>query len=78
MRMGASDAVSYAGAVASLGASITLEKLGVLVGIATAAGTFILNWYYKRKSMRLDAQVAAARIKEAQSHTGAGDGGHNE
>lgn len=29
--------------------SITLEKFAVIVGIATALATFLLNWYYRAR-----------------------------
>ncbi|WP_207671174.1 phage holin [Burkholderia sp. USMB20] len=62
--------MSYTGAFASFCASITLEKVGVMVGIATALVTCGVNWYFKWRRAKSDEAVAAARIREAQAHTG--------
>lgn len=32
---------------------INLERAAVLIGIATALGTFVLNWYYKHREHRM-------------------------
>lgn len=36
---------------------LSLNDWAMLVGIMTAAGTFIVNWYYKRQHLKLAAQV---------------------
>ena len=48
-----SSAISYltGGSLFSAGA-LTLNDLAMIVGIATGLGTFIVNWYYKRKEDR--------------------------
>lgn len=51
----ASTGVSYAGGVISIISALTLNEWGVLFGIATAAATLGINWYYKhREDRRLD------------------------
>ncbi len=40
-----------AGATAAVGA-LTLQDVTMIVGIATALGTFAVNWYYKAKEAR--------------------------
>lgn len=32
---------------------INLEKAAVLIGIATALGTFVLNWFYKHREHKM-------------------------
>lgn len=55
---------SYAGGVLSLGAGLTLESWGVIVGILTALLTFALNVFYawrrdRREQRESDARMAA-------------------
>lgn len=55
------EATSIAGAATSIGASLTLERIGVIVGIVTALLTFFLNAIYAyRKDKREQLLVAAA------------------
>jgi len=37
----------------SLMLGLSLNDWAMLVGILTAAGTFIVNWYYKRQHLKL-------------------------
>ena len=60
------EVTSYAGGVLSFGAGLTLENWGVIIGIATALLTFLLNvWYTREKNLReqreSDARLAAAK-----------------
>lgn len=51
----AATGFSYAGAAVSIFSALTLNEWGVLFGIATAAATLAVNWYYKhREDKRLD------------------------
>ncbi|MCA7085854.1 phage holin family protein [Cupriavidus sp. DB3] len=57
------EATSYAGAIASIGASLTLTDIGIIVGIVTALLTFGLNaWYMRRKDKR-EIEEHAARMR---------------
>lgn len=59
-KLNATEVTSYAGGAVSIGASLTLTEIGVIVGIATALLTFGLNvWYTYRKDQREKAESAA-------------------
>ncbi|MCA7083377.1 phage holin family protein [Cupriavidus sp. DB3] len=63
------EATSYAGAITSIGASLTLADIGVIVGIVTALLTFGLNAWYTRLKYKLEAQERAARDeREREEH----------
>lgn len=60
------EVTSYAGGALSFGAGLTLENWGVIVGIATALLTFLMNvWYTRQKNLReqreSDARLAAGK-----------------
>lgn len=40
----------------SLILGLTLNDIAMLVGILTAAGTFLVNWYYKRQHLKLNKE----------------------
>lgn len=52
-----SSAISYitSGGWFSYGA-LTLNDIAMIVGIVTGLGTFVVNWYYKRKEFKLREQ----------------------
>lgn len=57
---------SYAGGAASIISSLTLTDVGIIVGIATALLTFVVNAIYtyrkdKREQMATDAALARIR-----------------
>lgn len=56
------SAIAYAAAVvlAFLGA-LTPQDIAFLVGAVVAVGTFIVNWYYRRKSYLLLKQLGIHR-----------------
>jgi hypothetical protein len=57
---------SYAGGVLSIGAGLTLENWGVIVGIATALLTLLLNvWYTREKNIR-EQRESEARMREME------------
>lgn len=61
------EATSYAGAIASIGASLTLTDIGIIVGIVTALLTFGLNaWYMRRKDKR-EIEEHEARMRTLQA-----------
>lgn len=52
-RLDSAEASSYAGAIVSIVASLTLTDVGVIIGIGTAIATFWLNRSYtSRKDKR--------------------------
>ncbi|QOY96322.1 holin [Massilia sp. UMI-21] len=52
-KISAPEVGSYAGGVVSVGASLTLTEVGIIVGIVTALLTFGLNaWYTSKKNAR--------------------------
>jgi hypothetical protein len=58
------EVTSYAGAATSIGASLTLTDIGVIVGIVTALLTFGLNAYFayqrnKREQIETEARLRA-------------------
>lgn len=60
-KMSAPEMTSYAGGIASIGASLTLTQIGVIVGIVTALLTFGLNaWYTIQKNRREQRESDAA------------------
>ena len=40
---------------------VTLQDVALWVGIITALGTFLVNWYYKRKE---DKRLEADRVRQ--------------
>lgn len=57
-----SSAVSYitGGSLFSWG-TLTLNDVAMIVGICTGLGTFLVNWYYKRKE---DKRMEADRVRQ--------------
>jgi hypothetical protein len=53
---------SYAGGILSIGAGLTLENWAVIVGIATALLTLLLNVWYTRQKNRREERETAARL----------------
>lgn len=48
-----SSGVSYITAlITSTFGALTLQELALWVGIATALGTFLINWYYKYRETK--------------------------
>lgn len=63
-KLTAPEVSSYAGGVASIGASLTLTEVGVVVGIVTALLTFAFNAVFmyrrdRREERALEAQLGA-------------------
>jgi hypothetical protein len=60
----APEVTSYAGGIASIGASLTLTELGVIVGIITALLTFTINAIFMyRRDRREERETAATLAK---------------
>lgn len=58
------EAGSYAGAVVAIVASLTLTQWGIIVGIATALATFVLNAFYlHRRDLREQRETDATLAK---------------
>lgn len=58
------EVTSYAGAAASIGASLTLTQIGVIVGIITALLTFGLNAYYMHRRDKREQRESDARLRD--------------
>lgn len=56
------EVASYAGAAASIGSSLTLTEIGVIVGIVTALLTFCLNAIYMYRKDRRERTESEARL----------------
>jgi hypothetical protein len=56
------EATSIAGAVTSIGASLTLERFGVIVGIVTALVTCAANVIYRARRDRREERALAAQL----------------
>lgn len=41
--------------------TLTLNDVAMIVGIGTGLGTFLVNWYYKRKE---DKRLEADRVRQ--------------
>lgn len=51
-----------------MASSLTLTDVGVIVGIATAALTFLLNAYFMRRKDAREQRESDARLREIDSH----------
>lgn len=61
-KLSAPELGSYAGGAVSIGASLTLTEIGVIVGIITAVLTFVVNVVYTyRRDQREERALAAMR-----------------
>ncbi|MEM5371373.1 holin [Paraburkholderia azotifigens] len=69
MRVSPTEAASYAGSVVSLGSSLTLTDVGVIVGIATAVLTFGLNAYFMWRKDSREQRESDARLHEIEGHS---------
>jgi hypothetical protein len=63
-----SEITSYAGAIGSIGASLTLTEIGVIVGIFTALLTFFVNAYFTYRRDQREQRESDARIAELKAH----------
>ncbi len=57
---------SYAGGAVAIGTSLTLTEVGVVVGIATALLTFILNFLYMRRKDAREQRLADLEQRERE------------
>lgn len=68
------EVVSYAGGIVSIASSLTLTDVGVIIGIATALLTFVLNAVYMhRKDVREQIESAATLARLAAHSSEDGD-----
>jgi|GEM_PF-1525062 len=65
-KVSAPELGSYAGAGTAIGASMTLTEVGVIVGIATALLTFILNFLYMRRKDAREQRLADLEQRERE------------
>jgi hypothetical protein len=62
-KIDSSEATSYAGALVSIVASLTLTDIGVIIGITTAIATFWLNKSYSSRRDRREQEEHDARMR---------------
>lgn len=60
------EVTSYAGGAVSIGASLTLTEIGIIVGIVTALLTFTLNAIYTFRKDQREERESAARLREME------------
>ncbi|SUB82011.1 Uncharacterised protein [Pragia fontium] len=53
----------FGGICTALGA-LSLNDWALIIGILSTAGTFAVNWYYKRKEFQIKMGVISANIPE--------------
>lgn len=51
------SAVSYGGGAVSVVSAMTLTDWGIVAGIVTAVGTFLLNYYFQRRRDRREQEL---------------------
>lgn len=59
----ASTTISYIGGIFSIMAALTLTDWGIVLGMITAVGTFLINWHYKHREDSRQSEVHRARIE---------------
>lgn len=64
MKLNNFEATSLAGAITSIGASLTLERVGVIVGIVTALMTCAINAVYMIRKDRREQRASDAQWGE--------------
>lgn len=71
-RLSAPEIGSYAGGAVSIGASLTLTEIGVVVGIITAILTFAVNlvYTYRRDQREERALKAMQKLEKAADEPG--------
>lgn len=60
------EVASYAGGAVSVGSALTLTEIGVIIGIATAILTFLLNVVYMYRKDKREKTESDARLKLLQ------------
>lgn len=63
-----SEMTSIAGALSSIGASLTLEQAGIIVGIVTALVTCAINVLYMIRRDQREERMAATQLKAQHDH----------
>jgi predicted histidine transporter YuiF (NhaC family) len=66
-RLDSAEASSYAGAIVSIVASLTLTDIGVIIGIATALATFWLNRSYTSRKDKREQREYEQREREHEA-----------
>ena len=62
MKLNNFEATSIAGAVTSIGASLTLERVGIIIGIVTALVTCFANLIYMKRKDQREQRAADAEL----------------
>lgn len=67
-RISSTEVSSYAGGTVAIVSSLTLTEIGIIVGIATALLTFVLNLVYTLRKDRREARESRARLAAMGVH----------
>jgi preprotein translocase subunit YajC len=70
MRASPTEVASYAGSGVAMASSLTLTDIGVIVGIATAMATFVLNAYFMWRKDQREQRESDERFHELEKHDG--------
>lgn len=63
-----SELTSIVGALSSIGASLTLEQAGIIVGIVTAMVTCAINVLYMIRRDQREERMLATQLKAGHEH----------
>lgn len=58
--------VSYGGGAASVVSALTLTDWGIIIGIATASATFLLNYYFQYRRDRREQELHGLKVQRLQ------------
>lgn len=67
-RISGPEVSSYAGGAVAVASSLTLTEIGIVVGIATALLTFVLNLVYTYRKDRREQIELEARLTSLGAH----------
>lgn len=65
-----SSATSYGGGAISVLSALTLTHWGILVGMATALATFLLNVHFQRRKDRREQELHDLKVLHLKTSTG--------
>lgn len=56
---------SYLAAAANIFVGLTINDISIAIGILLAIMTFLVNWYYKHRNMKLREAIALSRLNDS-------------
>lgn len=54
---------SYLAAAANIFVGLTINDISIAIGILLAILTFLVNWYYKHRNMKLRESIVYSQLK---------------